>query len=334
MSEAREFGVVGAGSWGTALACLLAQHGLPVRLWCHDPAVAEAIQSTGCNETYLPGIQLSSEIRATRDLADLKLCDPVLVVVPSKALREVAEKLRAISPNPEVRWISCTKGIEHETGLLMTEVLAEVLGTSRVAVLSGPNHAIEVARKIPAAAVIGSGENGLAEELRELLCFPTFRVYSSEDVTGIQLGGALKNIFAIGAGCSDGFSMGDNAKAALVTRSLAEMTRLGTALGGQRETFMGLSGIGDLMVTCFSRHSRNRSFGERLGRGETPAAISASLQTVAEGVPAALGAWQSARRAGVETPVLDGIYSVLYEGRSPREVMWELLGRSLKPENL
>lgn len=334
MSEVREFGVVGAGSWGTALGCLLAQHGQPVRLWCHSPAVAQAIQSSGFNEAYLPGIQLPPEIRATPDLADLKSCDPVLVVVPSKALREVAEKLRAISPHPETRWVSCTKGIEHGTGLLMTEILAAVLGSTRVAVLSGPNHAIEVARKIPAAAVIGSEKNGLAEELRELLCFPAFRVYSSDDVKGIQLGGALKNVFAIGAGCSDGFSMGDNAKAALVTRSLAEMTRLGTALGGKRETFFGLSGIGDLMVTCFSKHSRNRNFGERLGRGETPDAISASLQTVAEGVPTALGAWQSARRAGVETPVLDGIHAVLYESRSPLEVMRELMGRSTKAENL
>jgi len=334
MSEVREFGVVGAGSWGTALACLLSQHGLPVHLWCHNPAVAQNIQKTGFNEAYLPGIQLPPEIRATPDLSDLKSCDPVLVVVPSKALREVAEKLRDISPHPEARWISCTKGIEHGTGLLMTEILAEVLGTYRVAVLSGPNHAIEVARKIPAAAVIGSETNALAEELREVLSFPAFRVYSSEDVKGIQLGGALKNVFAIGAGCSDGFSMGDNAKAALVTRSLAEMTRLGIALGGKRETFFGLSGIGDLMVTCFSKHSRNRSFGERLGRGETPAAISASLQTVAEGVPTALSAWQSARRAGVETPVLDGIYSVLYNESVPREVMWGLLGRSTKAENL
>lgn len=334
MSEVREFGVVGAGSWGTALACLLAQQGQPVRLWCHNPTVAEAIQSTNHNETYLPGIQLPSEIRATSHLAELKSCNPILVVVPSKALRQVAQKLRNISPLRETRWVSCTKGIEHGTGLLMTEILAEVLDTPRVAVLSGPNHAIEVARKIPAAAVIGSEENGLAEELRELLSFPTFRVYSSDDVKGIQLGGALKNVFAIGAGCSDGFAMGDNAKAALVTRSLAEMTRLGTALGGKRETFFGLSGIGDLMVTCFSKHSRNRSFGERLGRGESPASISASLQTVAEGVPAALGAYQSARRAGVETPVLDGIYAVLYEDRCPLEVMRELMGRSTKAENL
>jgi glycerol-3-phosphate dehydrogenase (NAD(P)+) len=334
MSKIREFGVVGAGSWGSALACLLAQHRLPVRLWCHNPAVAHAIRSTGFNEVYLPGVQMPAEIHATTDLSDLSSCNPILVVVPSKVLREVAEALREISPHADTRWVSCTKGIEHGTGLLMTEILADVLGTDRVAALSGPNHAIEVARKIPAAAVVGSAANELAEELRELLCFPTFRVYSSADVKGIQLGGALKNVFAIGAGCSDGFSMGDNAKAALVTRSLAEMTRLGSALGGKQETFFGLSGIGDLMVTCFSKHSRNRSFGERLGRGETPLDISASLQNVAEGVPTALSAWQSARRVGVESPVLDGIHSVLYNERSPREVMWELLGRSAKAESL
>lgn len=334
MSRPREIGVVGAGSWGSALACLLAQHSVPVRLWCHDPAVAEAIRSTGRNDAYLPGIELPREIQATHDLSELEHCDPVLVVVPSKAIREIAAALRECMPASSRRWVSCTKGIEHGTGLLMTEILSEVLGTERVAALSGPNHAIEVARKIPAAAVVGSAQNALAEELRELLSFPTFRVYSSEDVRGIQLGGALKNVFAIGAGCSDGFSMGDNAKAALVTRSLAEMTRLGTALGGRRETFFGLSGIGDLMVTCFSIHSRNRGFGERLGRGEKPAEILASMQNVAEGVPAALGAWQSAQRVGVESPVLGGIHSVLYEDRPPREVMWELLGRSTKAENL
>lgn len=331
MKRYGELGVIGAGSWGTALACLLAEHGNPVRLWCHTAAVAETIRQTRENTTYLKGIPLPENILPTTDLAALADCGVILLVVPSKVFRSVCEEAAFLN-KPGVRWISCTKGIEHDTGKLMTDIMSEVIGTGRVGVLSGPNHAIEVARKIPAAAVIGCREASLAAELQQIFTFPTFRVYTSEDLAGIQLGGALKNVYAIGAGCSDGFSMGDNAKAALVTRSLAEMMRLGTALGGRQETFHGLSGIGDLMVTCFSLHSRNRRFGERLGAGEKPGDIAASTPTVAEGVPTAASAWQQARQAGVETPVLDGVRAVLYDLANPKEIMWQLLGRAPKAE--
>jgi glycerol-3-phosphate dehydrogenase (NAD(P)+) len=228
--------------------------------------------------------------------------------------------------------VSCTKGIEPESGKLMTQILEDELGLAEAAVLSGPNLAREVATGEPAAAVIGARDPGLQQLLQPLFSLPTFRAYTSDDSTGIQLGGALKNIYAIGAGCADGFRMGTNAKAGLVTRCLAEMMRLGVALGGKRETFSGLSGIGDLMVTCFGSQSRNRQFGERLGRGETRAEIEASTRTVAEGIPAALSAWQQAHRLGVDTPVIDGIHAVLYQDLPPREVMMGLLGRSPKAE--
>jgi glycerol-3-phosphate dehydrogenase (NAD(P)+) len=214
----------------------------------------------------------------------------------------------------------------------MTQVLADCLPSQRLAVLSGPNLAAEIARRVPAACVVGSSHAEILPALQEVFSVSSFRAYTSEDVSGIQLGGALKNVFAIAAGASDGLGMGDNAKAALVTRALAEMTRLGVALGGRRETFAGLSGIGDLMVTCFSPRSRNRGFGERLGRGETTAQIQASMKMVAEGVPTSRSALQCAQRLGVDAPIIAEVHAVLHEGKSPREGLLALLDRPPKPE--
>jgi len=333
MKEFQEIGIIGAGGWGTALAILLAEANLPIRLWGHNPELVEELKRTRLNSAYLPVLQLPENIFPTHDLADLLPCGLILFVTPSRALREVATQLAALQTPAQTIYVSCTKGMEHTSGKLMTDILQEVLQTQSVAVLSGPNHALEVAEKIPAAAVIGCRNESQREVLQKFFSlFPTFRTYSSDDLAGIQLGGALKNIFAIGAGCSDGFRMGDNAKAALVTRSLAEMMRLGVALGGKRETFYGLSGIGDLMVTCFSRHSRNRSFGERLGQGESPEKILQSMKMVTEGVPTTRSAFEKARELQIETPVIDGIHAVLYEKKNPQEIMKGLLGRSLKAE--
>jgi glycerol-3-phosphate dehydrogenase (NAD(P)+) len=334
MAIFNQVGVIGAGSWGTALAVLLAESGRSVGLWSHSEAVVETIQNKGENTTYLPGIPIPKGVRVTKNLNDAVLgAGLVLIVTPSRALREVAGKIAVLDPDPATVWVSCTKGIEHDSGMLMSSVLEEVLQTNQVGVLSGPNHAIEVARKIPAAAVVGSSDSEVCQQLQQTFNLSSFRVYSSDDVVGIQLGGALKNVFAIAAGCSDGFSMGDNAKAGLVTRALAEMTRLGCALGGRKETFSGLSGIGDLMVTCFSKHSRNRKVGERLGRGESLTEIQQSMQMVAEGIPTALSAWQCARRLGIEAPITEQVHAVLYGTTSPREGLERLLGRSPKPES-
>jgi glycerol-3-phosphate dehydrogenase (NAD(P)+) len=328
----KNISVIGAGGWGTALAVLLAENRAKVRLWAHNAAVAEELVSHRTNETYLPGVRLPPNVYATGNLADTLDADLMLFVTPSKAIREVAVQLAALGPNPATALVSCTKGIEHNSGKLMSQILEECLPGNPVGVLSGPNHAVEVARRIPAAGVIGSAHADLLDRLQKTFSLPSFRAYTSDDVTGIQLGGALKNIFAIGAGVSDGFNMGDNAKAGLVTRALAEMMRLGTALGGRQETFFGLSGIGDLMVTCFSSHSRNRKFGERLGRGESPTQIQTSMQMVAEGVPTALSAWQCAQKFGIEAPITSEIHAVLYEGKPPHEAMWELLGRPPRAE--
>ncbi|MEO6751351.1 MAG: NAD(P)H-dependent glycerol-3-phosphate dehydrogenase, partial [Chthoniobacteraceae bacterium] len=218
------------------------------------------------------------------------------------------------------------------SGLRMSQVVAEHFPNHRLAVLSGPSHAEEVACKMPTCVVLGSGDSDIAQKLQRTFTAPFFRAYTSDDIAGVELGGALKNIFALAAGASDGLGLGDNAKAALVTRALVELGRLGTALGGKRETFMGLSGVGDLMVTCFSRHSRNRSVGERLGKGERLADIVASMQMVAEGVPTTYSAFECARKLGVETPIIDQVKAILDGTVAPADAMARLLGRNPKPE--
>lgn len=328
----KKISIIGAGGWGTALAVLLAEHRGQVLLWGHNPQVVEELVSKRTNTAYLPGVRLPPNVYATGDLAETLNAGLMLFVTPSKAAREVASRIASLGPKEGQVVVSCTKGIEHDSGKLMGDVIGEVIPKCRIAVLSGPNHAEEVAQKVPAAGVIGSRHADLLEPLQKVFSLPSFRAYTSDDVTGIQLGGSLKNVFAIAAGASDGFNMGDNAKAALVTRSLAEMMRLGVALGGRRDTFFGLSGVGDLMVTCFSRHSRNRKVGERLGRGDTPEEIQASMQMVAEGIPTALSAWQCAQRLGIEAPITAQIHAVLYEKKAPHEAMWELLGRPPKAE--
>jgi glycerol-3-phosphate dehydrogenase (NAD(P)+) len=326
--------ILGAGSWGSALAVLLADKELPVRLWGRDPKHIAAIEATRENPDYLPGITIPALVVPTVALADaVRDARIVLVVTPSRALRALADQLAAsgdLSPGSVL--VSCTKGLEHGTGLRMSEILAQKLPAHPVAVLSGPSHAEEVARNVPAAVVLGSSDPSVARLLQQTFNTRAFRTYTSDDVAGIELGGALKNIFAIAAGICDGLGLGDNSKAALVTRSLAELIRLGVRLGGQRETFQGLSGIGDLMVTCFSRHSRNRLVGERIGRGETLEAITASMKMVAEGVPTARSAWECARKFGVVTPVIDQMYDILYGRQSPKDALSELMLRDPKPE--
>lgn len=328
----KKIGIIGAGSWGTALAILLSEHRGEVLLWGHNPTIVEELTSQRTNTSYLPGSRLPPNVYATGDLAELSDANLLLFVTPSKAVREIATAIGSLQIKDGTPCVVCTKGIEHTTGKLMGDIVAECLPEARIAVLSGPNHAEEVAQRIPAAGVIGSRDAALLEPLQRVFSVSSFRAYTSDDTTGIQLGGALKNIFAIAAGVSDGFNMGDNAKAGLVTRSLAEMMRLGVAMGGRKETFFGLSGVGDLMVTCFSRHSRNRKVGERLGRGETPEEIQASMKMVAEGIPTTLGAWLSAQRLGIEVPVTNQIHALLYEAKAPHDAMWELLGRPPRAE--
>jgi glycerol-3-phosphate dehydrogenase (NAD(P)+) len=328
----RSTAIIGAGGWGTALAVLWAKRGNAITLWGNDPERTAKLHETRENSEYLPGVKLPDAIRVTSDIADCSSADLIVFVTPSVALRSVAKRLQAANLNSGAILLSGTKGIEHGTGMRMSEVLHETFSDHTVAVLSGPNLAVEIARGLPTAAVLGCRNHDCAEELQSYLGSERFRIYSSDETIGIELGGALKNVFAIAAGAGDGFDLGDNSKAALVTRSLAELLRLGTAMGGNPRTFYGLSGAGDLIATCFSQLSRNRRVGERLGRGETLEQIRASTHMVAEGIPTAKSAFECARKLQIETPIIDQIFSVIHEGKRPDQAMQELLGRDQKSE--
>jgi glycerol-3-phosphate dehydrogenase (NAD(P)+) len=330
----QNIGVIGAGGWGTALALLLHENQIPITLWGHNPAETAQFATAGENAIYLPGVKLPGEFRWTSDLEDLAGCDLLLLVTPSKALREVSARLSTVDVRKDAVLLSCTKGVERGSGARMTEIIAEFFPGHTIGALSGPSHAEEVARQQPTAVTIACGDADAAQRLQRVFTTSFFRAYTNDDVAGVELGGALKNIFAVAAGVCDGLGLGDNTKAALVTRALAEMVRLGTALGGRRETFMGLSGVGDLMVTCFSQHSRNRRVGERLGKGERLADIVSSMQMVAEGVPTTYSAQECARKLGVETPITDQMRSILDGAVAPRAALTALLAREPKAEGI
>jgi glycerol-3-phosphate dehydrogenase (NAD(P)+) len=322
--------VIGAGAWGTALARLLQQGTNQVTLWGHVPAWLEEIRQTHRNERFLPGIELPRELALESDIARaIADSECVVVAVPSQPFREVTSNLLNFSGTV----VSVTKGIEYDTGLTMCGVLAQTAPRATCAALSGPSFAIEVARDIPTAIVAASKDPVTASLVQTLFSRPSFRVYTSSDVSGVELGGALKNVIAIAAGVGDGLGFGDNSKAALVTRAIVEIRRLGVACGSRPETFTGLSGLGDLMVTCFSKLSRNRGFGERVGRGEKPKDIAASTLAVAEGYPTARSAYRLARRHDVSTPVIDEVYAMLYEGKNVAKAVRDLMSRDLKAEN-
>lgn len=324
--------ILGAGSWGTALAFTAAQKCERVLLWGRDEKVAQEINRQHTNRRYLPDMVLPPAITATTSLADVRDADLVMAVVPSRAFRGVCEALSGIGLKKDAILLSCTKGIEMKTGLRMTEILHEVMPEQPTAVLSGPNHAEEICRRLAAAAVIGSNDPAAAQRLQQFFTLPWFRSYTSDDVIGIEWGGAVKNVFAIAAGISAGLGLGDNARAALVTRGLAEMTRLGMAAGGRFETFQGLSGVGDLIVTCYSSHSRNNRVGNLLGRGDRLEDIAASMNMVAEGIPNTESIHFAARTYGVRTPIIDQIYAILYQQKPCKEALTELLSRDPRPE--
>ena len=322
--------VLGAGAWGTALAKLLQASGNTIALWGHDAQRLEELRRTGRNERYLPGINLPRDWRIDPDL-DRAVGDSECVVaaVPSKAFREVTGGLGDFSGVI----VSVTKGIEDETGLTMSGVLAQTAPKARVAALSGPTFAFEVASGMPTAIVAASSDADTANMVQQLFHRPAFRVYTSTDMIGVELGGALKNVIAIAAGVCDGLGFGDNSKAALITRAMAEVRRLGVSCNAQAETFAGLSGLGDLTATCFSKLSRNRGFGERLGKGEKLAEILGSMVNVAEGYPTSRSAYQLARKQDASTPVIDEVYHMLYEGKNVAQGVRDLMARDTKAED-
>lgn len=322
--------VLGAGGWGTALSKLLCDTGHDVVLWGHNPAHLGELEKTGANERFLPGIPLPSSLRLESSIDKASAnAECIIVAVPSKAFREVTQHLRDFARIA----VSVTKGIEYETGLTMSGVLRLTAPRARIVALSGPTLAMEVARGIPSASVSASQDELAAQAVQNLFHRPSFRVYTNTDILGVELGGALKNVIAIAAGTTDGLGFGDNSKAALITRGIVEMRRLGVACGASAETFAGLSGLGDLVVTCFSRLSRNRALGERLGRGEKLEEILERTETVAEGHPTARSAVQLARKYGVSTPIIDEVHAMLYEAKNVAQALRDLTGRDSKAED-
>jgi len=325
--------VLGAGSWGTALAVHLARIGHEVRLWARQPDFARSIAAAAENEVYLPGVRFPANVAPTGDLGQACAASEMIVFVcPSSGVRTLAQTVRPfLGSRPIV--VSAAKGIEQGTRLTMSAILEQVLPDgARVAVLSGPSFAREVGQGVPTAVTAAARDVGVAESVQEVFAGATFRVYTSADVVGVEVGGAVKNVIALAAGVSDGLGFGYNSRAALITRGLAEITRLAVRLGADRQTISGLAGLGDLVLTCTGDLSRNRTVGLRLGRGERLQDIVASMNEVAEGVRNTRSVRDLALSVGVEMPITEQMYLLLYEEKAPRQVVIDLMTRGLKRE--
>lgn len=327
--------VCGAGSWGTALAIVLADNGHQVRLWTHRASQAENINHHRFNKPYLD-IQIPDNIQAYHQLEEaVKGTNAVVLVVPTKAIREVCQKLNPLLKAEDITLIHASKGIEPKTFKRVSQMIEEELtefSYRDLVVLSGPSHAEEVAERQPTTVTVSSLNSKERKFAQDLFFNESFRVYTSSDVIGIELGGALKNIIALGAGISDGLGYGDNAKAALMTRGLAEITRLGTALGANPLTFLGLPGVGDLFVTCTSKHSRNWQAGYLLGRGHTLEDVLNQMKMVVEGIRTTEAAYELAKEKKIEMPITTGIYQVIYDGKTPKEIVGQLMNRDKREE--
>ncbi len=335
MSRQNHITVVGGGAWGTALAHHLSRDQRPVKLWVYEAAVATTIQTTEENAVFLPGVRLRPSLEATHSLADaLRGTEFAVFAVPSHVARSVLEEMRRVGADP-CPVISATKGIEEGSLRLMSDVIAETFLRGRAelcAVLSGPSFAAEVAEELPTAVTLAGTDPELVRRLQQRLMTPRLRVYGAADVIGVQLGGALKNVIALAAGVVDGLELGHNARAALITRGLAEMIRLGRAMGADPRTFYGLSGVGDLVLTCTGPASRNHRVGVRLGQGESLEDILASMQAVAEGVRTARAAAGLAERHGVDMPIVREVCAVLFERKSCLQAVGDLMEREPKEE--
>ncbi len=323
-APSRTLAVLGAGSWGSVLAALLARDGAEVRLWARRSEHADELARTRRNESYVPALELPDGVRPTSDLdAAVRGAEAVFVVVPSHGLRET---LAQVHPDPGTAFVSCAKGIEAGRFLRFSEIVAEYHPAAEVAVLSGPNLAGEIAEGLPAAATVAATDDALGRRVQGWLQQRRFRVYTSRDVVGVEVAGAIKNVIALAAGMCDGLDLGDNAKAAIITRGLAETIRLGTHLGGETRTFYGLAGVGDLIATCASRKSRNHTAGERLARGDTLAALRASRLT-AEGIPTVEAVVAYADEHELELPIARKVHAVIFEGTDPSTAVDDLMRR-------
>ena len=328
-------GVIGAGSWGTTLADLLACKGHEVTLWAYEPELVAKMRATGINSAFLPDTPLSPSLHYTDSLAEAAAGASLLLFVsPTQVMRSVLLQILPHLPGG-IPLVTASKGIELETLLTMSQLFGELLPPSRhreIAVLSGPSFAREVALRLPTAVTVAATDDDVARQVQSAFTTDTFRVYTNRDLVGVELGGAIKNVIALAAGISDGLGFGHNTRAALITRGLAEMTRLGKALGADPATFAGLAGMGDLVLTCTGDLSRNRSVGIRIGRGETLEEILTSMTMVAEGVKTTRSAWMLAQRHGVEMPIIEQVYRIIHQGRPARQAVIELMTRNPKAE--
>lgn len=325
--------VIGAGSWGTAVAALLGGKGIDVQLWARETEIAEGINATHRNPLYLKDIELPARVVATHEIDEaLNGVTAVVLVTPSHGVRGTAEAMLPHISNT-LPIVNLSKGVERGSDMRMTQVLEDVLGNrTRLAALSGPNHAEEVSKQVPSATVIAAYDESVGRMFQDLFMSPTFRVYTNPDVVGVELCAACKNVVAVAAGLSDGLGYGDNTKATLMTRGLAEMARLGAKLGANPLTFMGLAGVGDLIATCTSRHSRNRGLGEHIARGGTIESYAEETHMVAEGATSCISVDDLAHREGLELPITHQVRAILYEGASPLTGGEMLMGRAAKDE--
>lgn len=334
MTDARQqpMAVIGAGSWGTALAIQLARAEHPIHLWGRDPAQLDAMQRVRCNERYLPDAAFPPALRVSLDLASaLDGVRDALIAVPSHAFRATLEHV-AVYLKPDTRIAWATKGFEMSSGLLPHQIAGEILGERPGAVLSGPTFAREVGAGLPTAMTVASRDAAFAKELASRLTGPNFRAYMQTDIMGVEVGGAVKNVIAIGSGIADGMGFGANTRVALITRGLAEMMRLGVRLGASRETFMGLAGLGDLVLTCTDDQSRNRRLGLALGRGRSMQEAESSIRQVVEGVLAARAVCAVAEQQSVEMPICREVFRIVHEGKPVRDAVQDLMGREMRSE--
>lgn len=325
--------VIGSGGWGTALAVMLAKDGNDVTLWSFEDAEYERLRRDRENREFLVGVLFPEGLSCTNDISVAKNADIVVMAVPSFAVRATAKKLSAFINDGQIV-VNVAKGIEKDTSLRLSEIIEEELGErARIVVLSGPSHAEEVGRGVPTAIIATSRHKAAAEKVQDVFMNERFRVYVTDDVIGVELGAALKNVMALAAGVCDGLGLGDNAKAALMTRGLAEMIRLGVALGGKEETFSGLAGLGDLIVTCMSMHSRNRRAGILIGQGTSPEKAVEKIGAVVEGYYATQSAFELAKKAGVEMPITEEMHKILFDGEDAHESLMRLMMREKKSES-
>ena len=327
--------IIGGGGWGTALSVTMARVQKPVRLWVYEPDLAVTMRESRINGLYLPGVRIPDSVQIGNSLEDaINGCDVAIVAVPSHVFRSVITQIAPLA-KPEMRFVSAAKGIENQTLMRMSEVIGDVMGpefAARIAVISGPTFAPEVARGEPTALVVAAADASLRRSLQNELSAPRFRLYTNSDPVGVEIGAAVKNIIAIAAGVVEGLGFGSNATAALITRGLAEITRLAVACGGRRETLAGLAGLGDLVLTSYGHLSRNRRVGIALGQGRKIDEITASMLMVAEGVKTTKSTVDLAQKLNVEMPIVKKMYSVLYEGLQPQDAINDLMERKLKEE--